>query len=237
MIKKPYLLSTLLIAMLILAACGKTTSDDNGTDVENDTGQAPNEEVENNEDNEDNDVIQDEDDSVGAVDDEEASENEPNVEEDGKNEEPQSNDFLTNAEQVDSDAQDFSMYILPEYTLTSEEPGRDSLYLTEDGKIFMRIETLPADEETYTYLKENTIATLEASSNENTPTELTQENSLPQGDNIENAVGYTVTTEEGIVTGIVFERDGLLVRLTIFDTQEANYFSDFLKMGETVVKK
>ncbi|MDS9470416.1 hypothetical protein [Sporosarcina pasteurii] len=232
MLKKSYLFSTLLIAMLILAACGNT-GDNNDPDVENETGTAPNEEVEKHEDTE----KQDEDVSDELENDEKAAENDENVEDSVENEKPQSNDFLTIAEQVDSDAQDFSMYILPEYTLTSEEPGRDSLYLTEDGQIFMRIETLPADEETYTYLKENTITTLEATSSGSTPTELTDENFLPQGAHIENAVGYTVTTAEGIVTGIVFERNDLLVRLTIFDTQEGLYFSDFLKMGETVVKK
>lgn len=239
MFKKSYLISISLIAMLVLAACGSTTDKETGeNDEDNNTGQEVNEEIENNEEDlPEDDESNSEDENgteAGAEEDDAAVGNEDSEE---TNDE-ESDNFSANAKQVDSDEQDFSMQILPEYSLTSEEPGRDSLYLTEDGNIFMRIETIPADDEAYDYYNENIVALLEAISVDgNAPTEITDESKLPQGEGIEKAVAYTVDTPEGIATGVVFERDGLAVRLTMFDTAENSHFNNFLKMGETITSK
>lgn len=44
-----------------------------------------------------------------------------------------------------SDNQGYSMYILPDYELTAEEPNKDVVMLSNDGEIFMRVELLPKD--------------------------------------------------------------------------------------------
>lgn len=235
MFKKSYLISTLLIAMLVLAACSSTTDNETGVNEENNSDQEVNKEVANNEESnteEEQDTVEDE--SNKEEDTNEADENEDSE----QSMDEESDDFSANAKQVDSDEQDFTMQILSDYSLTSEEPGRDSLYSTEDERIFMRIETTPSEEGTYEYFTENIVSLLEAISVDgNSPTELTDENKLPQGEGIEKAVGYTVNTEDGMVSGIVFERNGLIVRLTTFDTAENNHFNNFLKMGETITSK
>ena len=138
---------------------------------------------------------------------------------------------------TDSDAQDYAIAVLPDYTLTSEEPGRDSLYFNADGSYFMRIETTVKEEGTYDYLAENMVAVLEASSGGSTPTELTDAASLPTGNGIEKVTALSAQAENGPVTGILFEREGMIIRLTIFDSPKEEHFSDFLHMGETIVAK
>lgn len=146
----------------------------------------------------------------------------------------QTSDVPEEATLTESDEQEFSIYLLPDFTLTSEEPGRDIVYSEADEAIFMRIETTIDEEGAYDFFKENVIATLEASSNGEEPVELTDSALLPSSDGIENVKGYAVDAETGKVTGIVFKRDNLIVKLTIFDSPQSNKTSKFLQMGETV---
>lgn len=239
MFKKPYLISMLLIAMLILAACGNTSNEKDGTnDGNNSDNQEQNEhqvdgteenDTEDEENNEDEENTEDNEQDANNAEEEDAGQ---------EGNEEDTTDLPEEPKQVDSDAQEFSMSVLPGYTLTSEEPGRDSLYLTEDGSIFMRIETAPFDQETYDFFKENTVDLLQATNaNQEAPDEITDANQLPQGEGIENTIGYTTETADGITSGIVFEKNDLLVRLTIFEPIEGNYFDEFLKMGQTITSK
>lgn len=136
---------------------------------------------------------------------------------------------------TDSDAQNYKIAVLPSYTLTSEEPGKDSLFSEEDGSYFMRIETVANEEGTYDYLVENMIAVLEATSEGSTPTEVTDETAIPSGDGIEHVKVLATQTANGPVTGIVFERGTIIVRLTIFDSPKEEHFLNFLHMSETIV--
>lgn len=233
-------MSLLLVVILILGACG-TSSDDGQT-----TGSNSNEpDVENNED--ENGLIEDDEENDSEEDTEDEIEDSEENEESEESDEPSSegtseteedhNDFQESAQQVDSDAQDFSIQILPEYTLTSEEPGRDSLYLTEDGNIFMRIETAPFAQEDYDYFKENTVTTLETTRADGEEVAEVEQDKLPQADGVKNAVGYSVKANESELTGIVFEKDGLLVRLTMFDTLDNEHYHNFLQMGQTITNK
>lgn len=165
--------------------------------------------------------------------DKEAIEEELPADGDEKNNE-EATDLPPEATLTESDEQEFSMYLLPDFKLTSEEPGRDIVYSEADDAIFMRIETIISEEGTYDFFKENVIATLVASSNDKEPVELTDSALLPSGDGIENVKAYTVDTETGPVTGIVFERNNIIIKLTIFDSAEANKTADLLQMGETV---
>lgn len=236
MLKKSYLLSVLLIALLALAACGTTTNekDDVGEDTNPSNEEQGDQQTDGIEEDTEGDANKEDKDTVDR--------DNQGTEDTDEQEDEKGDDDTANApedmKQVDSDEQNYTMAILPEFTLTSEEPGRDSLYLTEDGSIFMRVETEAFNQETYDFLKDNTVDLLQATSaDQKEPTEITDENQLPQGEGIENTVGYTTETAEGITSGIVFKKDELVVRLTIFEPIEGNYYDQFIKMGQTITSK
>ncbi|MFC5588612.1 hypothetical protein ACFPRA_06925 [Sporosarcina soli] len=172
-------------------------------------------------------------------------ENGSSVENDGEDvEEPETDvqkeneeDVLKDAVPTASDAQNYTISVLPNYTLTSEEPGKDSLLADDNEAVFMRIETAPKEEGTYDYFTENLTAILEASSGGVAPTEVTDTTLIPSGEGIENAKVFSVQAESGPVTGIVFERGNMVVRLTIFDSSKEEHFNQFLKMSETIVEQ
>ncbi|MFS0688275.1 hypothetical protein AB1K89_03340 [Sporosarcina sp. 179-K 8C2 HS] len=143
-------------------------------------------------------------------------------------------DKMAGAVLTESDEQSYAIEVLPGYTLTSEEPGRDSLYAEENSNAFMRIETQPAEDGSYEYLLENMQEVLKAASNGGEPEELTDVYSDVADKGIDNVKAFKVDTETGPVTGVVFEKDGMVVRLTLFDTPEENYKEDFLNMGQTI---
>lgn len=141
---------------------------------------------------------------------------------------------MADAVLTESDAQSYAMEVLPGYTLTSEEPGRDSLFADENPDAFMRIETQPAEDGTYDYLMDNMQEVLKAASNGEEPEELTDVYSDVEDKGIKNAKAFKVDTETGPVTGVVFEKDGMVVRLTLFDNPDEEYKNDFLNMGQTI---
>lgn len=146
-------------------------------------------------------------------------------------------DFMKDSIMTESDEQSYTISVLPKYTLTSEEPGKDSLMATEDESVFMRIETMPKEEGTYDYSLENMNAVLEASSDGDTPVEVTDEASIPVGDGIENVKVLSVKAETASITGIIFERGDMIVKLTIYDSPNKDHFENFLHMSETIVAK
>ena len=143
---------------------------------------------------------------------------------------------MKEAVETKSDEQDYSMMVLPGYKLTSEEPGRDSLYLEEDSEMFMRIETMPKDEESYTFeeLYANMEELFTVSSDGETPTEITDEADLPQADGITSVRGATVESTEGNFTGYVMEREDKLVRVTIYAKEDNEQMEDFKEMAATI---
>ncbi|MCM3742659.1 hypothetical protein M3193_00775 [Sporosarcina luteola] len=141
---------------------------------------------------------------------------------------------MTDAVLTESDAQSYAMEVLPGFTLTSEEPGRDSLYADENPEAFMRIETQPAEDGAYDYFTDNMQEVLKASSNGAEPEELTDVYTDLEDKGIKNAKAFKVDTETGPVTGVVFEKDGMVVRLTLFDNPDEEYKSAFLSMGQTI---
>jgi len=146
-------------------------------------------------------------------------------------------DFMKDSKMTESDEQSYTISVLPEYTLTSEEPGKDSLMATEDESVFMRIETMPKEEGTYDYSLGNLGEVLEASSDGGTPVEVTDETSIPVGEGIENAKVLSVKAETTSITGIIFERGDMIVKLTIYDSPNEDHFENYLHMSETIVAK
>ncbi|PID00017.1 hypothetical protein [Sporosarcina sp. P29] len=163
-----------------------------------------------------------------------SSENDAEIETDS--DEKTSVDAMKDAVETASDEQDYSMMVFPGYKLTSEEPGRDSLILEEDSEMFMRIETTPKDEESYTFdeLYENTLELLKASSDGETPVELTDEADLPQADDIKSVKGAEVDSPEGHFTGYVIEREDKLIRVTIYAKEDNEHLKDFKDMAATI---
>ncbi|ARD49141.1 hypothetical protein SporoP37_13790 [Sporosarcina sp. P37] len=145
-------------------------------------------------------------------------------------------DALKDAVETQSDEQDYSMMVLPGYKLTSEEPGRDSLYLEENSELFMRIETMPKGEESYTFdeLYENTKELLAASSDGESVTDITDETELPQSEGILSVKGAKAESAEGYFTGYVMEREDKLVRVTIYAAEDNEHAEDFKEMAATI---
>jgi hypothetical protein len=135
---------------------------------------------------------------------------------------------------TESDEQNYSLYVSDEFGLTGEEPNKDALYSKEDDAVFMRVETISTDDADYEIILDNMMQTLRAVSVEEEPIAITEEAKLPTGEGITKAVGYEVPKEIGTITGYVFERNDLIVRLTIFDRNTANLTDAFLKMGQTI---
>ncbi|MEK5040884.1 hypothetical protein [Sporosarcina sp. FSL K6-3457] len=213
------LLYAAIATALLLTACGTDTSNEN---PDSNTNEVP-------------DQVEEVEVDPGTV--EEPEVTDPVESETPDNPSEGQDDNLKVETLTDSDAQDYAIAVLPDYTLTSEEPGKDSLFSNADGSHFMRIETTVKEEGTYDYLVENMGMVLEAASGGSTPTELTDAASLPTGDGIEKVKALSVQAENGPVTGIIFEREGMIIRLTIFDSLKEEHFSNFLHMGETIVAK
>lgn len=141
---------------------------------------------------------------------------------------------LPEAVTTKSDEQDYSLDVLPGFTLTSEEPGRDSLYSDDKPAAFMRIETQQQEEGMYDYLLDNLQEVLKASSEGTEPTELTDIYADAKEAGMDNVKAFTVEAAEGPVTGVLYEKGDKIVRLTIYDTKEEAFASDFLDMGKTI---
>ncbi|WOV86279.1 hypothetical protein QWT69_10015 [Sporosarcina oncorhynchi] len=139
---------------------------------------------------------------------------------------------LTEAVETKSDEQDYTINVLPGFTLTSEEPGRDSLYSDDNPEVFMRIETKQQEDGLYAYLLDNMQEVLKASSEDVDPEALT--GIYADESAITNVQAFHIDTAEGIVTGVLYETGEKIVRLTIYDTDDEKFTSDFLKMGKTI---
>ena len=222
-----------IASVLLLSACGTDTGSDKPDNNANSSEEVTGTEDTNiQEDTED--AIVEEDTEVESdtevEDGEEPNEKEDAVAENDENTAPK-------ADLTQSEEQDYAISVLPNYTLTSEEPGKDSLYVNGDESIFMRIETVAKKDGDYDYLVESMESMLEAIADGNTPSKLTDTASLPTGEGIDNVTALTVKTATGAFTGMVFERDGLLIKLTMFDSAQEEHFQNFLQMSETIVKK
>ncbi len=126
-----------------------------------------------------------------------------------------------------SDNQDYSLYVLPDYELTGEEPQKDILYLKEEDTLFMRIELLPAN----------------AHLNDEMETMKTQLESVssdikeakPQGHEwLKNATGLTAEDGNEKVSIYLIPQKNWLLKLTLFTPAKEDAEDPFLKMAETI---
>lgn len=145
-------------------------------------------------------------------------------------------DLLKDAVETKSDVQDYTVMLIPGYSLASEEPGRDSLFLEENSGLFMRIETMPKGGESYTFdeLYENMEELLVAGSNGGTIQPVTDEAELPQSEGIQNVKGAEVESAEGYFKGFVIEREDKLIRGTIYAPELNKNVEELKQMASTI---
>jgi len=226
-------LSVLLASAMFMAACnaddGKTTTQEDENPTEQQPTEQPDQEPAEDDAEPDTTEQPTEDDSSEAP---ALREDETSLTYTLDSEQKEETAYLT-----ESDGQNYSLYKLDGYELTGEEPNKDDLYSVEDDSIFMRIETISTDDADYEIILNGMMETMAAISIDEMPVKITEEGKLPAGEGITKAVGYEVPKEIGTISGFVFERDGLIVRLTIFDRSTANLTDALLKMGETVAVK
>lgn len=219
------------LAILLLAACGTSGREANLT---NGSGAGENQEEKNSTAKEDK-VVEEENDTNAendekqSVDQEDASQKirlfEMNLSYEVNKEKKEDTAFLRS-----SDNQDYSLYILPEFELTGEEPNKDVLYLKENDRHFMRIEILPSEtdiDDAVSTIKEQLTAV------NSEVTQLQVKNSKW----LENAHIYQAKKDDEVVTAYLLKKDDLILKLTIFTTIDQNYLDPFLKMAETLEKK
>lgn len=129
-----------------------------------------------------------------------------------------------------SDNQSYQLYVLDGYGFTAEEPNRDVIFLQENDAVFMRVETYYPNDINFDELASNTQDTVQASNPDGELAEFTGYDSSP----FNNSAAYEVETAEGNVTGIAFESDNIVVRVTIFDHSTVGARDDFIQMAQTI---
>lgn len=235
------LMYTALSASLLLAACG--TGDESADPAETVNTDTEGSGADTNADSENQPAEGENTDSEGTTQDDAGESGETNSDSDsgsetntdsGSSTAEDNAASLPDASETESDEQDFKMQVLPDYELTSEEPGRDVLFVKEAGEWYMSIETAPAAEADYDKALEMMNEKLSAASTTDDPAELTEPDQLPKDSSMEKLKAFRAEAPEGPITAMLFEKDGLLVTLMMYDNTDHAYYDDFLKMGDTI---
>lgn len=131
----------------------------------------------------------------------------------------------------ESGNQNYSMYVLPDYELTAEEPKKDVLYLKEQDEIFMRIELLPSD----TALES---AAADAQEQLKAVNNNVQKNdALKKDDWLQKAEVYSAENDTDKVTAVLVPQEQGILKLSIFTKKDGSQLEPFLKMAQTIEKK
>ncbi|MFE0504093.1 hypothetical protein ACWF7H_02750 [Peribacillus butanolivorans] len=125
-----------------------------------------------------------------------------------------------------SDNQPFSLYVLQQYKLSAEEPGKDIVFLTTDDSIFMRIELLTGDVN-WDEVEENVQTQLKSLS------ETIEDPAL----DVDNGLGFEVVKGDDVITSILLKGEKSPVRLTMFTKRNQDYRDAFLEMAKTLMRK
>lgn len=227
--KKLFLAASVLALGGLMAACGsdESTEETNGTATSN-TEQTETTTSEETASEESTEEATEE--SPDEATEEESAEAEPAEE---STEAEEKNPAATEGTPTVSESQSYEIHLLSGYELTAEEPNKDVIYSTENDELFMRVETFKPEEADFAFADDSIKQTVKAS---NQAAEMTV---LPAFEDAEfkNSAVYEVPTENGKVTGAVFEKEGLIVKLTIFDLTDAGVTEEFLNMGKTITAK
>ncbi|MFJ8514577.1 hypothetical protein [Lysinibacillus xylanilyticus] len=131
--------------------------------------------------------------------------------------------------------QDYKVQQLPGFTLSQEEPGKDMLVSNDNAEVFMRIETIDASQSSYDEVK----TSMQDYMNAVGDTSSLSSEELAVFKDVKNIEGYVVhfVEDKEKVIGVVFEKDGLITKLTIHDNDELDLTDAMLKMAATISKK
>ena len=125
-----------------------------------------------------------------------------------------------------SDNQPFSLYVLQDYDLSAEEPGKDIVFLKDDDSVYMRMELL--DQANWDEVEQNAKDQLQTISDK----------LEDPGLDIANGTAYEVSTTEGeVVTSILLKDEKAPMRLTLFTKKNQDYRNAFLEMAKTAEKE
>lgn len=133
-----------------------------------------------------------------------------------------------------SEQSNYSIQHTANFTLVAEEPGKDSLYLKEDDTLSMGIEVLNKAEINFEGVKTSAMETMAAIAPEGKYDELDLTQSLKDQKGLLQSVGYETGLEADKVQIIVLEHESKIIKLTIYDTAEADLKDAFLQMGLTI---
>jgi outer membrane murein-binding lipoprotein Lpp len=130
----------------------------------------------------------------------------------------------------ESENQGFSMYVLPHYELTAEEPYKDIVYLKDKDQLFMRIELMQKTQNWNTF-KQSAFDQLKAINDQVEPI------TPPNTSTFKNATAYRTITNDAMVTAYVIPSNTHPIKVTIFDDKNGSHSDAFLKMADTIQVK
>ncbi|MEK5184195.1 chemotaxis protein [Solibacillus sp. FSL W7-1324] len=239
--KSIYQVGAVVILSAFLAACNTDTDEPTTSNAANEEP-AETEEVQNEEQPETTETNEtDESDDASSDQQEEATE----TSEETKAEQTDKADnttltYISNGQPFEekvvtstSDEMNYTIQHFENYTLTSEEPGVDSLLNNADEATSMQIEVVQKEDVTFDQLKESAKETISAIAPDSTK-DLDLASTLEERKEISNIVGYEALLEDEKVVKVVIERENLFVTLTIYDNVQADLTDAFLQMGLTI---
>ncbi len=207
-----------LFALLLLAACGNNGNTEEGVDQ-------PQEDVEETEG-----TTGEEDAEEPGTDEKEDADRQDPVNEEQTKEISYNVGSETKTETAalkTSDNQGYSIYVLPGYELTGEEPGKDLLYQKENDSTSMRIEILKDPD--WAMLEENIPLELEFVSKD-------IQNPTDEKLQIPGADIYAVENEAERITMYLIKDEKFPMKLTIFSTVDQDQREAVIEMAKTIRK-
>ncbi|KOS69673.1 hypothetical protein AEA09_14540 [Lysinibacillus contaminans] len=136
----------------------------------------------------------------------------------------------TESQSVD---QGYKLHQLPGFTLSQEEPGKDIIVSNEDDEVFMRIESVSTTDTSFDNVKSSLVDYMNAVG-DTTPLSPDELGVFKDAKKVE---GYVVDFDTEKVVGVVIEKDGLIVKLTIHDNNTQDLTAAMLAMAATITQK
>lgn len=237
--KSIYQIGTVVMLSAFLAACNTDTDEPTSTGTNEEPTET--EQVQNEEQQEVNETSEsDADDSTSAQKEDTTEQPEESNTEQVDKEEKTTLTYISNGETFEekvvtskSEEMNYTIQHLENYSLTSEEPGVDSLLNNADEATSMQIEVVKKEDVTFDQLKASAKETISAIAPENAK-DLDLASVLEQREEIKNIVGYEALLEDEKIVKVVFEGENLFVTLTIYDNVQADLTDAFLQMGLTI---
>lgn len=216
--KNILLLCAICMSLFLLVACG-TADETNDEKTPNDEA---NTEVENKNENEKN------------TDEMTNDEGNQSAQDEAKTITYDSKEQTITKETTLIEEETYTIEVAEGFEFTNEEPGKDLIFYKENDQISMRIEVVSVNDSTYEHIVTNTEELMAAINEQFESYDI--QHYIEGNDTIEKAVAYKATYEEDEVIGVVYEKDDLIVRLTIFD-QDEELKDALIQMGLTIKAK